>query len=461
MNSSENYQLLLKSYQLKDILSSNGIELNTEECQVLLKEGFCQNISRKIRKELSKNPACAGNKLLEITLLSITHRFLLSELDRMERSLREKENFSVGDLIRGANTGLYIIEYLSSVLLLSEKLKKEEFKKFSSDQYSYHPYDLLREKDKNILLKNLKDELMPLSSSGNVEEMLFTGSLFKKEIGEELNLLSKLGPKTIKDINKLSAWSQNLSELIDECAVFVTVPEGLKEFGDLMKNFIMLKSREKEKDILPLMEKEASNIIHKLAYPLKYIIRYWNREMLDERKISHILFERFLFGLKLLYISIKQFRFALDNYSIIHLMTGLELVSSAEEQFLLMIDKRKTNINNEGKDLLENFLLKHSPGEIKKDTIINRLEDELNDLYLEYELKISYNDIENLRGDFLKRTIRDYKKNLEKLEDCKDKDLFLSEVIPGILYGNNRLCLYKNYGWSSNYESCPLNYRKL
>ena len=386
MRNSEVYEIILKSYQMKDSLDLIDISLSTEECEKILKSGFCQSLSRVIRKHIFSSTGYTKNKLIEVTLLGITHRFLLSELDRFERKLRIIERFHPKDLMACSNIGQYIIEYVGALLLFSEYL------------------DRLYESPEHMVIKK---EIINLTLPGNIESLLFTDVLLNKEFCEEFKILSTPGPKALKDPARLSRWTENLLDLIKYQTLSVSVPEGMKTSGLLIDKLIKTEK-------IPV--KDSSYIIKALQETVIYILKNLQEETQEEpeNRLSELLFTNFYLALNLIFFALEETLLFFNNKCLLNFITGIQLLSIAKSLNTLMLDRSDLLLQNE--NIILNNLVKYFNSKLEKGKLIMLIEEEIDNIYLKQEIE---EDAEKVK--IFKEIIENYKKSIELIDSSRNK----------------------------------------
>ncbi|MEQ8190044.1 MAG: hypothetical protein ABRQ39_18885 [Candidatus Eremiobacterota bacterium] len=384
----EPYELVLKTYQLKEIFLSARISLTVHDCEKLLKAGFCQSISRLTRKHLN---ILTENKQINLILLGLTHKCLLSDPFRRRFPLIEKITFN--DLLSIASTALYIIEYITSILYLSEKIDNIN-----------HRYR-----------EQIKKELSLLTVPGPVESLMIIETFLNEELCKELKFLS--GRAFIKE--PLSSRAYHLLKLIDTKIAYV--PEDLKPVEHVIETFI--KASDKPDILLHDLRHNELNIIKSLKHmvvPLLDILEEDNLEEYD--RVTLFLFNSFYMALHLLFISLEEIDIFLHDGNLYDLITAIQLLSISISCLTLMIDRRPVLFNDKIRGA-EKFI-DYFTGKCDKKDVIQLIEEEMNNLYMKQELEdhITYEPV-----------IRDYKKSLELLGEETPRSLSV------FLKGQNRL----------------------
>jgi len=384
----EPYELVLKTYQLKEIFLSARISLTVHDCEKLLKAGFCQSISRLTRKHLN---ILTENKQINLILLGLTHKCLLSDPFRRRFPLIEKITFN--DLLSVASTALYIIEYITSILYLSKKIDNIN-----------HRYR-----------EQIKKELSLLTVPGPVESLMIIETFLNEELCKELKFLS--GIAFIKE--PLSSRAYHLLKLIDTKIAYV--PEGLKYADNLIDTFI--KAPDEPDILLHDLRHNELNVIKSLKHmvvPLLDILEEDNLEEYD--RVTLFLFNSFYMALHLLFISLEEIDIFLHDGNLYDLITAIQLLSISISCLTLMIDRRTVLFQDEtGRT---EIFIDYFTGKCDKKDVIQLIEEEMNNLYMKQELEdhITYEPV-----------IRDYKKSIELLDEETPRSLSV------FLKGQNRL----------------------
>jgi len=360
MKISRDYSILLKSYQLKDFLSSKGISFNTDECKLILESGFCQSLSRDIRKKIKKEINEKGNEIIDVTLLSITHRMLISEFDRFQRKIKLSEYFDTADLIKSINIVQNIVEYLCSLLLIRED--------------NYLRKDIYPHGDE------LKNELISLTLLCDAEDVFFTEHLLDEHFSSELKYIKIPGYRTMRDLNKLLLWSQNLVDLVNEYMLSVTIPNDLITFSSLMGQFV----KEQREGLLDEIKNQFQSVVRSLYSILLHVITSFN-EKTEEKDFLSILFKIFEFSAYIASMAMEEIISFLDGNEFLHLITAVQLLSISRIYGTLKLDERRFRFVLCHTELIyENVSEFYFNGaSLEKSAKI--IEDILNDLYLEQE----------------------------------------------------------------------------
>ena len=400
----EPYEVVLKTYQLKEIFLSADISLTVHECEKLLKSGFCQPVSRLIRKYLNTLTDCRENKEIDITLLGITHKYLLSESDSFQRRAPLIEIFTCNDLISFANTGLYIIEYIASILCLSAKID------------SINPR----------YREQIKEELSGLTVFKSIESLLVIDIFLNEELRKELNLLSTRSSVPFKE--PLSSWTHHLLKIIETKIIYM--PEGLRHVDCLIDKFIKSPA---DMNILLIdillqdIRHNELNILKSLQHILMPCLDVLIKDSLKEDdKLTVLLFNYVHVSLHLLSISLEEVENFFHRGNLYNLITAIQLLSICSSAMTLMIDRRELLFQTEDMKIITNKFINYFTGKCDKEDLLELIEEEVNNIYLKQEIEgnITYEHI-----------IRDYKKSIELLG--KEPHNFRS--LPLFLKAHNRL----------------------
>ncbi len=384
----EPYELVLKTYQLKEIFLSARISLTVHDCEKLLKAGFCQSISRLTRKHLN---ILTENKQINLILLGLTHKCLLSDPFRRRFPLIEKITFN--DLLSIAGTALYIIEYIASILCISEKIDNIN-----------HRYR-----------EQIKKELSDLTVPGSAESLMIIEIFLNEELRKELIFLS--GRTSIKE--PLYSRAYHLLKLIDTKIAYV--PEGLKPVDNVIDKFI--KAPDEPDILLHDLRHLELNVIKSLQHMLVPLLDILEADNLKEHdRVTMFLFNSFYMALHLLFISLEEIEIFFHNGHLYDLITAIQLLSMSTSSLILMIDRRPLVFQDET-GRTEKFI-NYFTGKCDKKDVIQLIEEEMNNLYIKEELE----------GHMIyEYVIRDYKKSIELLDEETLRSLSI------FLKGQNRL----------------------
>jgi hypothetical protein len=388
----EPYELVLKTYQLKEIFLSAGISLTLHDCEKLLKSGFCQSASRLIRKHVN---ILSRNREIEAALIGITHKDLLSSSDTFQRTLPLIEEITSNDLISFASTGLYIIEYIASVLYMSEKT------------------------DNILYREQIKDELSGLTVAGSVESLIFIKIFLNDELNKELKLLSARSQADLKEA--LFSLVRHLLKITGTNIIYV--PEGLRTVDRLIDKFI--KGHDEIDMLLEEIKHNEFNIIKSLHHILIPILDTVNEDTVNEEdKLTVLLFKYIHRSVNLLSIALEETEDFFYSGNLYNLITAIQLLSICSSMLTLMIDRR--NILFQAEDSNADRFINYLTGKCDKEEILLSIEEEMNNLYMKQELEgnITYEHV-----------IRDYKKSIELL--CEETNNLRS--LSAFLKGQNRL----------------------
>ncbi len=385
----EPYELVLKTYQLKEIFLSARISLTVYDCERLLKAGFCQSISRLTRKHLTVQSE--KNREITFMLLGLTHKCLLSDPFRRRFTLIEKITFN--DLLSIASTALYIIEYIASILCISEKIDNIN-----------HRYR-----------EQIKKELSDLTVPGSAESLMIIEIFLNKELRKELIFLSEI--VSIKE--PLSSRAYHLLKLIDTKIAYV--PEGLKPVENVIEKFI--KAPDKPDILLYDLRHHDLNVIKSLKHMVVPLLDILEADNLKEHdRMTMFLFKFFYVAIHLLFISLEEIETFFHNGHLYNLITAVQLLSICTSSLALMIDRRPVLFQDET-GRTEKFI-NYFTGKCDKKEVLQLIEEEMDNLYMKQELE------ENMTYEHV---IRDYKKSIDILgeEPLRSLSVFLK--------GQNRL----------------------
>ncbi|MEQ8171071.1 MAG: hypothetical protein ABRQ38_19430, partial [Candidatus Eremiobacterota bacterium] len=303
----EPYELVLKTYQLKESFLYAPVSLTVHDCERLLKAGFCQSKSRLIRKHL--NILAEKNRAFTVIQLGVTHKCLLSDPFQRKFPVIEKINFN--DLIAIAGTGLYIIEYIASILCISEKI----------DNINH----LYREK--------IKKELSNVSVPGSAESLMIIEIFVNEDLRKELIFLS--GRASMKE--PLSSRAYHLLNLINTKIAYV--PEGLKAVENIINKFI--KAPDGPDILLQDIRHNEVNTIKSLRHMLVPLLDILEEDNLKEHdRVNIFLFNSFYMAIHLLFISLEEIETFFRNENLYNLITAIQLLSISMSCLTLMIDRR-------------------------------------------------------------------------------------------------------------------------